>query len=201
MSLAMAPLFKSSQKFFRGGVSSYLALIGIYVLVAVGSCYAQESHLLSLSLRTRVSSATTLGQQQPEEFEEVDLAALFGLPWQRYRASGWGVGSQVMASFGVIRGAGESGLVVSLIPGLACGSRDRRFTLDAGAGFALLSRYTFGTQDFGGPFQFALTAGAGLPLYQRMGLGYRFVHYSDAAVNGSDTIGADFHMLEISYRY
>jgi hypothetical protein len=44
-----------------------------------------------------------------------------------------------------------------------------------------------------------LTVGAGFPLYKRLGLGYRFLHYSDAGVNGPDTIGADFHMIEFSF--
>ncbi len=90
-------------------------------------------------------------------------------------------------------------MVVSLIPGIALGREDGRFFIDFGAGGALFSKHRFGRQDFGGPFQFALTAGAGFPLYERLGLGYRFLHYSDAGVNGPDTIGADFHMIEFRY--
>jgi len=155
--------------------------------------------LLDLSFRAGFSGATTLGEQQPEEFQEYDLAANFGLPWLRYPSSGWGVSTRLMASVGIMRGAGEYGLVGSLIPGVALGSEDGRFFIDIGAGGALLSRYRFGNQDYGGPFQFALTVGAGFPLYKRLGLGYRFMHYSDAGVNGPDTIGADFHMIEFSY--
>jgi hypothetical protein len=70
-----------------------------------------------------------------------------------------------------------------------------------GAGGALLSRHRFGTQDYGGPFQFALTLGAGVPLSEHLGLGYRFMHYSDAGINGSNTTGADFHMVEFTYRF
>jgi hypothetical protein len=84
---------------------------------------------------------------------------------------------------------------------VALGSEDRRFFLDGGAGVALLSKYQFGTQDYGGPFQFALTAGAGFPIYKRLGLGYRFLHYSDAGLDGPDTIGADFHMVEFRYSF
>jgi hypothetical protein len=73
--------------------------------------------------------------------------------------------------------------------------------LDAGAGGALLSRHRFGTQDFGGSFQFALTMGAGVPLYERLGLGYRYLHYSDAGIHGSHTTGADIHMVELTYRF
>ncbi|MBR9985373.1 MAG: acyloxyacyl hydrolase [Desulfosarcina sp.] len=178
-----------------------LLLSFIWSLLVPAPSYAEEMRLLNLSFRARVSGATMLGEQQPEEFQEYDLAANFGLPWQRYSSSGWGVGTRLMASAGIMRGKGETGLVGSLIPGVALGSEDGRFFLDMGAGGALLSRYRFGKQDYGGPFQFALTVGAGFPLYQRLGLGYRFLHYSDAGVNGPDTIGADFHMIEFSYRF
>lgn len=36
---------------------------------------------------------------------------------------------------------------------------------------------------------------------EQLGLGCRFLHYSDAGVNGSDTTGADFHMIELRYRF
>ena len=182
-----------------GFVVRLLLLSFIWSLLVPAPSYSEETRLLNLSFRARVSSATTLGAQQPEEFEEYDLAANFGLPWLRYPSSGWGVSTRLMASAGIMRGAGENGLVVSLIPAVTLGSEDGRFFFDVGAGGALLSRYRFGTQDYGGPFQFALTVGAGFPLYKRLGLGYRFLHYSDAGVNGSDTIGADFHMIEFSY--
>ncbi|MBE0501071.1 MAG: acyloxyacyl hydrolase [Desulfuromonadales bacterium] len=190
----------------RIGLRSSVQYIARLLLIAVcctllplESAYAEELRLQSLSLRGRISGATLLGEQQPEQFQGYDLAAHFALPWHRYSPAGWGIGSRLMASAGLLRGAGDTGLVVSLIPGLALGSADGRWALDAGAGVALFSRSRFGTQDFGGPFQFALTLGARFPVYQLIGLSYRFVHYSDAGVNGNNTIGADFHMLEFSW--
>jgi hypothetical protein len=41
----------------------------------------------------------------------------------------------------------------------------------------------------------------GVPLYDRFGIGYRFMHYSDAGAYGANTIGADFHMVELKYRF
>ncbi|MGM0987452.1 MAG: acyloxyacyl hydrolase [Pseudomonadota bacterium] len=155
----------------------------------------------SLSLRTRLSEKTLLGDEAPEDFEAYDLSAYIALPWDDDATSGWGAGTRLMASVGVLRGVGENALVVSVIPALTLGNEDGRFLLDLGAGGALFSRHRFGTQDFGGPFQFALTLGIGGPLYRQLGLGYRFLHYSDAGVNGSDTTGADFHMIEVRYRY
>ena len=162
---------------------------------------AEELRLLSLAARGSVSAETTLGDDAPEENDAYDLALNVGIPWELYGVSGWGVGTRLMISVGVLEGDGENALVVSLIPGFALGSKDGRFTLDLGAGGAYFSRHRFGEQDFGGPFQFALTVGAGIPLYQRLGAGYRFMHYSDAGVNGSDSTGADLHMVEFSYRY
>jgi len=177
-----------------------LLLSFICCLLAPGLSHSEDLNLLSLSIRARLTGATVLGDKQPEEFKEYDVAGNFGLPWERYSTSGWGMGTRLMASAGIMRGAGKNALVVSLIPELTLGSEDGRFILDLGAGGALLSRHRFGTQDYGGPFQFALTLGVSVPLYKKLGLGYRFLHYSDAGVNGSDTTGADFHMIEFSYR-
>jgi hypothetical protein len=184
-----------------GGIDVRLVVLSfIWCLLASAPSYSEDLHLMSIGIRARVSGATILGEQQPEEFQEYDLAANFRLRWQRYSASGWGVGTRLMASAGIMLGGGEKALVGSLIPGIAFGSEDGRFALDLGVGAALLSRHRFGTQDYGGPFQFALTVGVGFPLYKQLGLGYRFMHYSDAGVNGADTIGADFHMIEFIYR-
>ena len=168
-------------------------------LIVPDQVYADEISLLNLSFRTRISGATVLGDQQPEEFNAYDFSANFRLPWKRELDSDWELSTRLLTSAGILRGAGESGLVVSVIPGLAIGKKDRGFSVDAGAGAAYLSKYQFGTQDYGGPFQFALTVGAGLPVYKNFGLGYRFVHYSDAGIHGPDSIGADFHMIEFSY--
>jgi hypothetical protein len=187
------------------GLPNYLTSFGLLLiffscLFAPTLSYSEGLILQSLSMRARVSETTVLGKDAREDFEEYDVAVNFGLPWKSYSTSGWGMGTRLMASIGILRGAGKNALVVSLIPELTLGSEDGRFTLDLGAGGALFSRHRFGTQDYGGPFQFALTVGVGVPFYKKLGIGYRFLHYSDAGVNGSDTTGADFHMIEFSYR-
>jgi lipid A 3-O-deacylase PagL len=186
----------------RAGTVVRLVLMGLVLcLLAPWPSRAEDLRLLSVGMRARVSGATALGDVQPEVFQEYDALVSFGLPWGHYSQSGWGAGTRLMASAGALRGAGKTALVVSLIPVLALGSQDGRLTLDMGIGGALLSKHRFGTQDYGGPFQFALTLGAGVPLYERLGLGYRFLHYSDAGINGSHTTGADFHMVEFTYRF
>ena len=163
--------------------------------------YAEEISLQSLSMRARFSEATVLGKDSPESFEAYDVSANFTLPWKNYSDSGWGVGTRLMASAGILRGNEEDALVGSLIPELTLGSEDERYILDLGIGGALLSRHRFEEQDYGGAFQFALTAGVTVPIYKKLQIGYRFMHYSDGAVHGSDTTGVDLHMIEFGYRY
>jgi len=142
-----------------------------------------------------------VGEEQPDSFREYDVVASTRLPWEDYSLSGWGVGTRLLASAGVLQGADKNALVVSAISVLAFGSQDGRFTVDLGAGLALISKHRYAQQDFGGPLQFALTLGVGVPLYRRVGVGYRFIHYSDAGAYGPNTIGADFHMIELIYRF
>ena len=179
-----------------------LALTGLFLCVLAPSpSQAEELHLLSLGVRARVGGERVLGEEQPEAFREYDAVASIRLPWERYHPSGWGVGTRLLASAGVLQGGKNSAFVLSLIPVFAVSSRDGRFVFDLGAGGALLSRHAFARQDYGGHFQFALTVGVGAPLYGRFGVGYRFLHYSDAEIHGPNTIGADFHMVEFIYRF
>jgi hypothetical protein len=162
---------------------------------------ADKLSLHSVSIRAAFSNNDIIGGLAPEDFQEFDVAVNLRLPWGWYSKSGWGADIRLMTSAGALYGAGETALVVSLIPLVTLGSQDGRFTLDMGAGGAILSRHSFGTQNFGGHFQFALTAGVGVPLFKQLGVGYRYLHYSDAAIYGPRNTGADFHMLELTYRF
>jgi len=180
----------------------WLALtIVVLCVLAPWPSRAADLELLSVGVRARVGEKRVLGKEQPESFREYDVMASIQLPWEGPSPSGWGVGARLLASAGVLQGAGKTALVASIIPALAFGRQDGRFTVDLGAGLALLSKHRYAQQDYGGPLQFALTFGVGVPLYQRVGVGYRFLHYSDAGANGPDTIGADFHMVELIYRF
>jgi hypothetical protein len=162
---------------------------------------ADDLRLMSVGIRGGVTGASVLGEEQQEAFREFDAVATVGLPWGWYSRSGWGVGTRLIGSAGVIQETGSSGLIGSLVPVLAFGSQDGRYAVDIGFGGALLSTHHFGKQNFGGPFQIVATVGISVPLYERFGVGYRFQHYSDAGLYGTDSRGADFHMIELTYRY
>lgn len=175
--------------------------IFVLCVLAPWPCHAADLELLSVGVRARVGENTVLGKDQPESFREYDVVASIQLPWESQSPSGWGVGARLLTSVGVLQGADKTGLVASVIPVLALGRQDGRLTVELGAGLVLLSEHRYALQDYGGHLQFALTLGVGVPLYKRVGLGYRFLHYSDAGAYGPDTIGADFHMIELIYRF
>lgn len=163
---------------------------------------AEDIRLMNVGIRAGFTGASVLGEEQKEAFQEYSAFATLGLPWGRYSRSGWGVGTRLIASLGALQASGgASGVIGSLVPVIAFGSQDGRFAIDIGGGGALLSTHHFGKQNFGGPFQIVATMGVSVPLYQRLGAGYRFQHYSDAGLYGSDSRGADFHMIELTYRY
>ena len=179
---------------------STLVWISLCLLASTPSC-ADGFHLLSVGIRARLANERVLGRVQPEAFQEYDAVANIGLPWAWYSQSRWGLGTRLLISAGVLRGAGKTALVTSLVPEFALGRQDGRFALELGSGVALLSERRFGAQDYGGPLQFALTIGLGFPLYKNFGLAYRYLHYSAARIYGPNKIGSDFHMLELTYWY
>ena len=196
----MTSALREAKKKFTRVIMLGLYLFGLWLSNPEYS-YSSELDLLSLSFRTRISDDTVLGNDAPEFFTESDIAANFKLPWQNYTSLGWGWGTRLMMSAGVLRGANKNALTVSAIPELTFGSEDGRYTLDLGIGGAVFSKYKFGVQDFGGYFQFALTFGGSVPVNESLGIGYRFLHYSDAGGYGPHTTGADFHMIEFVHRF
>jgi hypothetical protein len=167
-----------------------LALVFLAPVFATAPSRAFEVDLLSVGVRVRVGEQKVLGVQQPVSFRAYDTLS-----------SHWLLGTRLLTSAGVLRGADKTAWLLSLIPLLALDMQDGRFTLDLGAGLALFGRHRYAEQDFGGPLQVALTLGVAVPLYERIAVGYRFMHYSDGGAYGRGSIGADFHMVELSYRF
>jgi hypothetical protein len=163
--------------------------------------HASDLELLSVGVRAQVWEQRVLGKEQPESFNEYDLVAAMRLPWNGPSFWGFDVNTRLLASAGVLQGADKTAFVASAIPALAFIRRDVPVTVEFGAGLALISEHRYGEQEYGGPLQFALTFSVGVAVYKRVGIAYRFMHYSDAGAYGPDTVGADLHMIELIYRF
>jgi hypothetical protein len=135
-------------------------------------------------------------------FDRVDIFWSWRSPFAWEFTPGWDIGARLNASVGALHGQGETGAVGTLVPTLAIGDTDNRFSFEAGVGAALFSKWQYGTtDDFGGPLQFILDLGVNFRVYKRFGLGYRFQHWSDGGIHGVDNRGVEMHMLEFSYRF
>jgi hypothetical protein len=173
--------------------------LAFVVTPCVAPAYALE--MLSVGAQGRIGEGRVLGETSPESFHEYDVITGWRMPWEYPVPYGLSIGPRLFASLGVFEGPDKTAAVASVIPVLALGTLNRRITVDAGAGLAVLSAHRYGQQDFGGYVQFALTVGAEVPLYKRMGVGYRFMHYSDAGLYSDHTVGADLHMLGLIYHF
>lgn len=155
--------------------------------------------LQNISIRARFAEQTLLGADAPEKFNAYDISSNFKMPYTLFGTDNWELGTSLMVSAGVLEGIDQSSVVVSVVPELMLRSSNDGFTFNVGFGLAAFSRHTLGSQDFGGPFQFAITFGTTFKLSKHTRIGYRFQHYSDARAYGSNTTGADLHMLELYY--
>lgn len=174
----------------------------VLTLLTPSPSHADDLRPLNVAVRGGITGVPVLGRDSFEDFQQYDVSFAAGLPWSWYSESGWGVGTRAMASVGALTAAGDTAFLTTLVPGIFAGPRDSRLSVDLGAGIALLSRRQFGRQDFGGIFQFALTAGLTVPVpfTERFGVGYRFHHLSDAGLYPGGK-GVDVHMLEVTYKF
>jgi hypothetical protein len=72
--------------------------------------------------------------------------------------------------------------------------------LDLGAGVHFLSRSEIRGREMGGAFQFSLIAGIGVDINRNIGLGYRFLHISNANIHKNND-GRDEHLAILSWRF
>jgi len=176
------------------------------VWLAVGALapalgHSEDTRLLSVGVRAGFTGDAPIGEQGGPYFRQYDAVAYLALPWESYSDSGWGIGTRFLISAGALDAADETGFISTFVPGISLGRKDGLISLEAGGGIALLSETKFGTQDFGGPFQFVWNLGARIALYGPLGAGYWYQHISDATIYGSSSRGLDLHLVELSYRY
>lgn len=163
--------------------------------------HTKEIDLLSVGVRAGVNSRTIgLPPAEKEDFEQYDVFAVIGLPWAWEFSSGWDIRFRLNAAAGALRAAGDTGFITELTPGIAFSNASWRLTFDFGTGWAYLSKYEFGRQNIGGPFQIIGHGGITYHLPWNVSVGWRFHHMSDATIYGSNR-GVDLHMLEVGYRF
>lgn len=110
----------------------------------------------------------------------------------------WGVEGRYLwyISAGLIRAAGDEGIITTFGPGLALTKLDWNLTLEMGTGGGgIVSEHTFGEQKFGGRGQFLAHGALSYHFPQHISLGWRFLHFSDATFYQKKTAGLVFIYL------
>jgi hypothetical protein len=159
-----------------------------------------EVALESFHVRGGFSGGSPLGEEQREKFYQGDVALTARLPWAWEVGYGWLFRIRTLGSAGVLKGGQDTSGVFTFVPlDIAFGRKDGLVTIDMGGGVGLFTRHTFGSQDFGGPFQFVWTFGITSRFAGPFGAGYHFQHYSDATIYGSQSRGTDLHLFEAIY--
>src|SRR5213594_3031005 len=95
---------------------------------------ANSITLIRVGPRVGMSGKSPFGRDQKEEFQQYDVAAIFGLPWGwQERSFGFKFDMRLLASAGEISAARETSFMATLVPLLAVSSPDGLVTIDAGA--------------------------------------------------------------------
>ena len=94
-----------------------------------------------------------------------------------------------------------TGFIAAVQPDVALTGWNNFVSIDVGVGLALLGRQQYGMQDFGGPVQFGLTMALQIQPFSHAFAGFRFQHFSDAGMYGSDSLGIDLYLIEVGYRF
>ena len=179
-----------------------IVLVGLSFLICAPG-FAGDTTLISIGPRFGFSGKTPLmGKQQEHNFYLADVAAVFGLPWSwPLGESPWTLETRLITSAGVLTATGQSGLMATVVPGLALSGWDRLVSVDVGVGLGVFSRDKFGAQDFGGPVQIVATAGIVVNPIPHAYAGFRVQHFSDAGVYGPNSLGVDMYIVEAGYRF
>jgi len=138
---------------------------------------------------------------EKEDFQQYDVFGILGFPGSWEWPRGWEGRYLWYGSAGVIKAAGDKGFIATFGPGLSFTKWEWNLTLEFGTGGVFVGDETFGKQDFGGPLQILGHGGISYAFPAHITLGWRFQHFSDAAIYGTDNRGVDFHFLELRYRF
>lgn len=180
------------------------------VFLSLGFCFflpevshSQESEkfeLISIGIR----AGENLGGIPPEEkyqFNQYDVFGIFGFPGSWEWPRGWEGRYLWYASAGLLHGGGENGFITTTGPGVSFTKRDWNVSLEFGTGLAFLSNQRYDDQEFGGHVQMIGQGGIFYHFSGNIVGGWRFQHFSDAGLYGSNNRGVDLHFFELSYRF
>src|SRR6476660_10540427 len=125
-----------------------IAILGLSIPID-GKSIAGDITLLSIGPRYGFSGKSPLlGKQQTYNFNLLDVAATFRLPWSwPLGESPWSIETRLITSAGALYAAGDTGFIAAVHPDVALTGWNNLVSIDVGVGLALLGRQQYGIQD------------------------------------------------------
>ena len=135
-----------------------------------------------------------------ESFNQVDIHTAYRLPrhWELW--DGMDVDSRFVTALGVLNGGGDVGLLGLLGLETVIGGDDRAFKVRVGCALTLMSDYTYGDEDFGGPLQFTSHIGFEYAFMGNLSATARVQHMSNAGIYSSNP-GVNLVMIGLRYQF
>ncbi len=183
-------------------ILSTLMALGLFLFFAEVS-HSQEPKKFEM-ISVGVRGGYNLGGLPPQEkhdFQQYDVFGILGFPGSWEWPRGWEARYRWYASAGVLHAAGENGFISTTGPGVTFTKWDWNVSLEFGTGAVFVSKQHYGKQDFGGHVQILGHGGVFYHFPGNIVGGWRFQHFSDAGIYGSNNRGVDLHFLELSYRF
>jgi hypothetical protein len=135
-----------------------------------------------------------------EKFHQLEMVAVYRLPWTWKLDNGWILDSRINASAGALHhDGGDTAAIVTMGPGLAWVSPSQQYTVEAGTSPTLVSEHEFGEADFGGNVQFTSFIGLSSRLDEQFMATFRVQHMSNAGIYRHNS-GLNQIMLGVNYR-
>ena len=176
-------------------------IVGSFTVVSEFA-YSEEIVLEVVGFRGGLNSKTFgIPPTEKENFVQYDVFAAVALPGHWKYDSGWEISFRMNGSMGLLRGGGNEGFISTLSPGIVFRKPEWRLTIDGGPGVAFLSQEKYGRQDIGGPVQIVGHGGLSIDLTEKVSIGWRFHHISDAGLYGGKNRGVDLHLYELTYKF
>jgi hypothetical protein len=132
------------------------------------------------------------------EFHQLDLAAIWRLPWRFDFAHEWSLQSLGNIAAGWLGDPGNDAFVSSAGLGLMLQRGEFPFKLEGGLAPTYISRPDFGTKVLGTNLQFTSHIGLAMDMGPSLRVLYRFQHMSNAGF-GKHNPGLNLHMVGVSY--
>ncbi len=169
-------------------------------VIAAAVCSTAMTQAVELHLESSGVRAAFSNPFDHARFYHTEAFINWDTPWHWELGKDWHLQTRLELTGGWLNGRGEDAAFGTVGPGFVASWRDFPLVLEAGASPTVLGREQFGNTDFGTVFQFTTHGGLTWNVTRRLGVGFRFLHVSNANIGPSNP-GVNFYSFGAGWRF